>query len=242
MPDTPKRDYLTIGEVLNLLKPDYADITISKIRFLESQGLIHPERTPSGYRKFRGDDIDRLSFILREQRDRFLPLRVIKTKLEARERGELDETPAESETGVRPEFGSPGFGASEVDLVPSGAELDDVDLVAASGLAADRIQSLIRYGLIESTPNGDDESYDECALIVAKIARGFAKYGIEARHLRMFAQSADREAALFEQVVAPFVAQSSPGARRQAIETLSDLAMLARKLHQVLLAQKLRER
>ncbi len=234
------RNYYTIGEVLNVLKPEFPDVSISKLRFLESQGLVHPDRTASGYRKFTSDDIDKLRFVLREQRDRFLPLRVIKTRLEAWERGELDPDP-EPQDGV---LASPVVDgeASDFELAPAGVRLGADELAAASGLPADQVRDLEKFGLIEHYQDADatgENIYDECALVVAKIARGFMRYGIEARHLRMFAQSASREAALFEQVVSPMLAQKTPQSRRQAIESLTGLAALARKLHQALLAQNL---
>lgn len=236
MAEPAQRNYYTIGEVLNVLKPEFADVSISKLRFLESQGLIHPDRTESGYRKFTNEDIDRLRFILREQRDRFLPLRVIKTRLESWEQGELDlgDAPAESAAQIVDDTG-------DIELAPSGIRLARDELASSSGLSGEVVESLERFGLIEPVERDPDPIFDECALVVAKIARGFLRYGVEARHLRMFAQAADREAALFDQVVAPMLAQKTPQGRRQAIEALSDLATLARKMHQALLAQNLRD-
>lgn len=234
------RNYHTIGEVLNVLKQDFPDISISKIRFLESQGLLEPERTPSGYRKFGQRDVDRLRFILREQRDRFLPLKVIKTRLEAWERGEL---PPDGD-GVDADAVGASIGdeSADVDLAPSGVQLDRRELAAASGLPETEIGQLERFGVITPLGDGEDRVYDECALVITKIARGFHKYGVEARHLRMFHQSVERETALFDQIMAPLEAQRSPEAQRMAQATLAELTVLARKLHQALLAQSLRTR
>lgn len=241
----PNRNYHTIGEVLNVLKADFPDISISKIRFLETQGLLDPERTPSGYRKFGQRDIDRLRFILREQRDRFLPLKVIKTRLEAWERGDLDvDLEAGDGAGFEGEAGEDA--PIDVDLAPSGIALDRRELAGASGLPESEIAQLERFGVIHpvSDPDsGRDEAvYDECALVIAKIARSFVKYGVEARHLRMFNQGVERETALFDQILAPLHVQHSPEARRREVATLGELTVLARKLHQALLAQSLRAR
>lgn len=247
----PGRNYHTIGEVLNVLKADFPDISISKIRFLETQGLLDPERTPSGYRKFGQRDIDRLRFILREQRDRFLPLKVIKTRLEAWERGDLDvdAEAADGAGGVGLDVDHVGAGvdaSADMDLAPSGIALDRSELAAASGLPEPEIAQLEAFGVIHPARSQDgrpdEDVYDECALVIAKIARSFVKYGVEARHLRMFSQGVERETALFDQILAPLHAQHSPDARRREVATLSELTVLARKLHQALLAQSLRSR
>lgn len=228
------RSYHTIGEVLNVLKADFPDVSISKIRFLESQGLLHPERTPSGYRRFQEEDVERLRFVLREQRDKFLPLKVIRTRLAAWERGELADATADGgETDV----------AEEIEMVvgDTGEQYTLRELAAAVGLSEDDVLELENYRLFEGHQVGPGEPvYDDSALLVARIARGFLKYGVEARHLRMFRQAADRETALFEQILSPILAQRNPEARRQASAALADLATLARKLHQVLLAQNIR--
>lgn len=243
----PGRNYHTIGEVLNVLKDDFPDISISKIRFLESQGLIDPERTPSGYRKFGQRDIDRLRFILREQRDRFLPLKVIKSRLEAWERGELDLDGEGSDgdgtlAGLEADSAGGLEASADVDLAPSGIALDRRELAGASGLPESEIAQLERYGVIHPVAGHDEAVYDECALVIAKIARSFVKYGVEARHLRMFHQGVERETALFDQILAPLSVQHSPEARRRELATLGELTILARKLHQALLAQSLRAR
>lgn len=244
----PGRNYHTIGEVLNVLKEDFPDISISKIRFLETQGLLDPERTPSGYRKFGQRDIDRLRFILREQRDRFLPLKVIKSRLEAWERGDLDAD-LDVVDGVEAsglDLDGGGDGSADVDLAPSGIALDRRELAAASGLPEPEIAQLERFGVINTAPDSDsgsdDAVYDECALVIAKIARSFVKYGVEARHLRMFNQGVERETALFDQILAPLRVQHGPEAHRRELATLGELTVLARKLHQALLAQSLRAR
>lgn len=397
---TTERTHLSIGEVLSLLQPEFPDITISKIRFLESQGLLDPERTPSGYRKFHDDDIERLRWILTQQRDHFLPLKVIKDRLAsgdlsngtpegvlplAAETAEVTDpttVPAWASTTPAPSAGASGNGAgpsrpaaassepepvavaaatvpasasastsastsgsapkaqangageetpvpaangkggagdaempsdgpSEVVPAPAaaaehdraeavgrlveapetpepdpveepspeeaadakpvgpkgrrrhptghqpgaptpepGAEPDpDVvvpvltidDLTERSGLSAREIGELERYGLIAGETDGQVTTYDEEALVVARLAAGFNRYGIEPRHLRMYKVAAEREAGLFEQLISPLLKQRRPSARQQAVEMLEDLAELADDLRAAMVRTALRE-
>lgn len=374
MADT--RAHLSIGEVLTLLQPEFPDITISKIRFLESQGLLDPERTPSGYRKFHDDDIERLRWILTQQRDHFLPLKVIKDRLasgdltgdagdgvlplaaepamqaptpigvgagtardddarvgSAREHpsGEqsgdpdtagssasagLGENGAEAPTGARPPLTllkragvvadesvvadepadherartvahlvegpeipapppvaesatpeetsppgrrrhptghSPGEPPVDPGADPSsssdgrsgrrdGADvtLSLEDLAAATGLTARELGELERYGLLTARSMGTVDYYDEDALIVARLAVGFRRYGIEPRHLRMYKVAAEREAGLFEQLITPLLKQRRPSARQEAVEMLEDLAELADDLRAAMVRSALR--
>jgi DNA-binding transcriptional MerR regulator len=249
------RGYLSIGEVLSLLKPEFADLTISKIRFLESQGLLDPERTPSGYRKFYDPDIERLRWILRQQHENFLPLKVIKGKLGAEGEGDavgpLD--PAEDEGGRQ--FGGRGGGAAvaaaaaavrslerpELGGPPSGVSLTLEELAVATGLGNDDLTNLVRFGLMTGKAVGGTVYYDEEALTVANLAAGFMRYGVEARHLRMYHTSAEREASFFEQVVMPMLKQRNPQARRQALEALRELSQLGQGLRAAMLRQALRD-
>jgi DNA-binding transcriptional MerR regulator len=407
---TTERTHLSIGEVLSLLQPEFPDITISKIRFLESQGLLDPERTPSGYRKFHDDDIERLRWILTQQRDHFLPLKVIKDRLASGDLGSgtpegvlplaadgaevtnLTTVPAwasttpvpaaaatsESESVTAPApapvaavaaaassggrstgpeatdppestdpapAGGPATsrpaassklptngGASEKapaiagngtgrpstaadpkpapkpvpaaaaaghdraeavgrlveapegpkaeaveetasdDAMPPtgtkgrrrhptghqpgaptpepGAEPDPEatvvvltldDLTERSGLSAREITELERYGLIAGETDGQVTTYDEEALVVARLAAGFNRYGIEPRHLRMYKVAAEREAGLFEQLISPLLKQRRPSARQQAVEMLEELAELADDLRAAMVRTALRE-
>ena len=346
----PERAYLSIGEVLALLKDEFTDITISKIRFLESQGLIDPERTPSGYRKFYEPDVERLRWILRQQKEHYLPLRVIK--------GKLSEAPVAEEGGSEPP--GPAVAAGEPEVVgpppalaalpdppeadvngarhvaaqhgraegeaalplrrqaagakpaevhrPVGSEPDpraeavgrraappfpeslrrstrsspagfltapepprpapvpapapapapaplasragvahdhDADeeveltadeLAAASGLPAAAVSELERYGLVKGQRGPGGRYYDGAALEVANLAAAFAEFGVEARHLKMWKTAADREADFYEQVVTPLRSQRSNKARRQAGDTLAELAELGARLHAALVA------
>ncbi len=352
------RSHLSIGEVLSLLQDDFPDVTISKIRFLESQGLLDPERTPSGYRKFYEGDIERLRWILRHQRDHFLPLKVIKDRLEesaarglvvppdepmsAAEgageatggdttpqhmssapavEGEVAEgeddfspipaavrarpgrnlaglpgaeptpTPAPVATAAPPPAPAPAapapappVAAPEPTVAPeptpeatpepaarpapvgrpaptmprlpvpaetgdrtpldggvSGGSFSAEELLAATGLEPRDLADLTRFGLVVGRTVGGDTFYDEDALVAARSAAGFVKFGIEARHLRMYKVAAEREAGFMEQVVMPLLKQRNPTARQQAAETLGELARLGDLMRAALLRTALRD-
>ena len=237
------RPYLSIGEVLTLLKDEFPDVTISKIRFLESQGLLDPERTPSGYRKFYDNDVARLRWILRQQREHFLPLKVIKGRLigdSENEGGTEEEAVA---TGTNPTTAVPASAADPEPLAPprSGTSLTLQELAASCGLEPGDLKDLERFGLIASRTVGGTAYYDDDALAAAHVAAGFMKFGVEARHLRMYKTAAEREAGFFEQVVMPMLKQRNPEARRQASETLSELARLGQQLRSAMLRNALRD-
>ena len=237
------RSSLSIGEVLGQLRPEFPDITISKIRFLEAEGLIHPERTPSGYRKFSSGDVARLRFVLAEQRDHYLPLRVIKDHLDAIDRGlEPPEAGPGSTTrrGPRavsavPPGGLPGAEAFLPE--PSEVRLTRDELLSEAGLEPADLDQLEQYGLVAKRAGG---SYDGDALVVATCAAEMARYGIEPRHLRAYRTAADREIGLFEQVVTPLMRQRNPEARGRAEEAMSELAALSIRLHSTLVKAGLR--
>ncbi len=234
------RAYLSIGEVLSLLKEEFPDVTISKIRFLESQGLLDPERTPSGYRKFYDSDVERLRWILRQQREHFLPLKVIKGRL----RGGITDGGDEGEKLDLAQASAQAAMAATDESAPlavrtSGASLNLTELAVASGLEEDDLRDLERYGLLVGRRVGSAVYYDEEALSLAGLAAGFMKYGVEARHLRMYKTAADREAGFLEQVVMPMLKQRNPQARRQATESLAELARLGQGLRQAMLRQAL---
>jgi DNA-binding transcriptional MerR regulator len=373
------RSYLSIGDVLTLLRQEFPDVTISKIRFLESQGLVNPERTPSGYRKFYEHDVERLRWVLRQQREHFLPLKVIKDRLDEDERGTpaaaaasaADLSPEQAEPAAAPVGedvpaataapAAPGEGAvaeeapilvaatsepsatarhrapehaivgaaagtgtaaaagpvrthrpapsaepsvangrgngsaghdepaagpvagppttppeasppapapkaprapraakaattrpapttdGSADDVPvtlashGGASLSVEDLCAASGLTAEDVVQLQEYGLLSATVAGGVEFFDEEALTVANLAAKFAGFGIEARHLRLYKNAAEREAGFIEQIVIPMVRQRNPEARARATQTAEDLTRLGQQLRGSLLRSALRD-
>lgn len=264
-----ERAHLSIGEVLALLQEEFPDITISKIRFLESQGLLDPERTPSGYRKFYEPDIERLRWILRQQRENFLPLRVIKDRLQHTTSAVPPPQPATSPAPAAVAAPAPASSSSPpvsspppvapapaaraplaetpppaaphaLDTGPSAVSLTRDELANACGLHEKVLSELERYGLITGRPMGRDTLYDEEALVVARLAAGFMRFGVEARHLRMYKVSAEREASFFEQVVLPLVKQRNPDARRQAVTNLGELTSLGESLRTAMLRQALK--
>jgi DNA-binding transcriptional MerR regulator len=236
------RASLSIGEVLGQLRPEFPDITISKIRFLEAEGLIHPERTPSGYRKFSSGDVARLRFVLSEQRDHYLPLRVIKEHLDAIDRGlEPPEAGPGTATrrGPRPlavAEGLPGPDAFRPE--PSEVRLSRDELLASAGLEPEQLDQLEQFGLLARRGKGG--TYDGDALAVASCVAEMARFGIEARHLRAYRTAADREIGLFEQVVTPLMRQRNPEARGRAEEAMRELAALSVRLHATLVRAGLR--
>jgi len=350
-----ERAYLSIGEVLSLLQAEFPDVTISKIRFLESQGLLDPERTPSGYRKFYDTDVERLRWILRQQRENFLPLKVIKGRLlgqrdDSEEDGqglppeavgeeasgsappapeplvdepavaepvapepvasppvasqpvasepapaepvseepekvvppkaaamEVDPAPteplpveaaaAQSEPPVTPQVVEPQVAAprvtephpgppareaprhppprrrlsvTDLPLPLSGASLTLEELASASGQSPDHIRDLERAGFIMGRSVADVVYYDEECLSVAELMGGFARFGIEPRHLRIYKNSAEREAGLFQQVIVPLLKQRNPEARQRAIDALEELSQLGERLRTTMLRQAIK--
>jgi DNA-binding transcriptional MerR regulator len=223
----PARAYLSIGEVLGKLRGDFPDVTISKIRFLESEGLIEPQRTPSGYRKFTSADLERLRYVLLAQRDQYLPLKVIKENLDALDRG---LTPGNGVSLPAPRLGvvsSDNDVSASSFAEPSELRLSREELLKASGLKDEQLVELESHGLI--TLQG--RYYDGDALNVAKVVTELASFGIEARHLRSFKSAADREVGLIEQVITPLNRQKSIEAKARAEEVQRELASLSVKLH-----------
>ncbi|MFT3854276.1 MAG: MerR family transcriptional regulator [Ilumatobacteraceae bacterium] len=308
------RPYLSIGEVLGLLLEEFPDITISKIRFLESQGLIDPERTPSGYRKFYDPDVERLRVILREQRENFLPLKVIRDRLES---GAIEGEGATPPRGIRnvtvlPVGGddsretavsrqhpsaqlrlaeTPPNGVDRVaaplplsaaGVVPSPAEAvamppapaepapapaevaeppaadvtapmaqpapaidphqtySAAELCSIAGIDEAQLGQIESFGLVAGRGTGAMALYAGGDVAVAQAAAGFLARGVEGRHLRAWRQAADREAALFEQLILPQLRQRNPQARAQAVETLRELARLGGELRAALVNNALR--
>ena len=225
------RNYMSIGEVLVTLKTEFPDITISKIRFLEGEGLIEPDRTPSGYRKFREEDVERLRTILRMQRDEYLPLKVIKERLD---RGPEDDAPT-----TRPTSGD----AAEDDLAapPTGLHMSIEELAAATGVDRNRIRELESFGILCAHGLNGDTYYDGDDFVVLSIAKDLFRYGIEPRHLMMYRHFAEREATFFQSIVLPMLRQRNPDARRAAADNLAELSNLSRKLKQALLRTNLRQ-
>jgi DNA-binding transcriptional MerR regulator len=227
------RNYQSIGEVLVSIKAEFPDITISKIRFLESEGLIDPERTPSGYRKFYDKDVEQLRSILKMQRDEYLPLKVIKERL-LREESEDGRGPAPVEgDGAEPE--------EELAEPPTGLQMSIEEMSAATGIDRDRIKELESFGLVCSHGPEAATYYDGDDYIVLSIVKDLFRYGVEPRHLTMYKHFAEREATFFESIVLPQLRQRNPDARRIAASSLAELAKASRKLKQALLRTNLRQ-
>ncbi|CAB4662891.1 unannotated protein [freshwater metagenome] len=222
----PARAYLSIGEVLSKLRGDFSDITISKIRFLEAEGLIEPQRTPSGYRKFTNTDLERLRYVLLAQRDHYLPLRVIKENLDALDRG---LQPAQIAGGAA----APRLATVDGELAPasfgeqSDLRLSREELLKSGSISEEQLVELESYGLI--APRG--RHYDGDALAVARAVAELAGFGIEPRHLRSFKSAADREIGLIEQVITPLTRQKNPEAKARAEEVQREIASLSVRLH-----------
>lgn len=225
----PVRAYLSIGEVLTRLRSEFADITISKIRFLESEGLIDPQRTPSGYRKFTTNDLERLRFVLLAQRDQYLPLKVIKENLDAMDRG---LQPAKTVGGVATPRLAANDGVLTADSFASENDLrlTRAELLSASNLTEDQLTEIESYGLVAIR----GRHYDSDALAVAKAVAEISEFGIGARHLRAFKTAADREVGLVEQVTTPLLRQKGSEAKARAEEVERELAALSIRLHAAL--------
>lgn len=235
----PSRAFMSIGEVLGQLRADFPDVTISKIRFLEAEGLVEPQRTSSGYRKFSREDVQRLRYILSSQRDHYLPLRVIKEHLEALDRGLEPPTPGSIGPRVPRALvaaeGLPApetFGADAVEI-----RLNRAELLRESELSDELLTQLEQFGLLTARAGGH---YDGDALLVAKTVGELARFGIEPRHLRAFKSAADREVGLVEQVVSPLARQRSADAQARADEVAREIASLSVKLHATLVKAGLR--
>ncbi len=253
------RGGMSIGSVLDLLRPDFPDITISKIRFLESEGLVSPERTPSGYRRFSVADVERLRFVLTAQRDQYLPLKVIKEQLEAIDSGAatlgVREARARADgvdgTGRAPESVRPAgaltpprrLGVVPGEVTPDELRFDSeiritrADLIEQAGIDEKFLTELIRANLI--TP-GAAGYFDTEAVTLARAAKAMSEFGLEARHLRAFKLAADREAAMIAQIVAPIAKSRDADARARAEETVRELAALSLTLHTSLVKTSVR--
>ncbi|WP_435271675.1 transcriptional regulator FtsR [Streptomyces parvulus] len=215
---------MSIGTVLNVLRDEFPDISISKIRFLESEGLVEPRRTPAGYRKFSARDVERLGQVLRMQRDHYLPLKVIREHLDAVERGEAVPLPTvgPQRDGETAEAAAPG---------PTVGRIGRDELLAAAGVEDRELKEWESYGLLSPLPDG---AYDAEAVTVASLVVQLGRFGIEPRHLRVMKAAADRDAGLVDQVVAPLKRHRNPQTRAHAETRTKELAGLAVQLHAAL--------
>ncbi|HEX9683709.1 MAG TPA: MerR family transcriptional regulator [Acidimicrobiales bacterium] len=244
---TPDRGHWSISEVLSILKEDFPDVTISKIRFLESQGLVSPARTPSGYRKFTAPDLERLKWVLHQQRDRFMPLKVIRERLE--KSGAVSGVPEGSDspavvpptdraeppsrTDASPHSERQPVSPPDVGSEPPGDIIGRTDLAEAVGLSVGQIQELARYGILEDRKVGGEVYYDEDSRQLAEIAAIFLGQGLEARHLRTLFNAADREAGMLSQVVDPLIRRRRSGNADEAKQKLDALMSAGQQLRSI---------
>ncbi|MFJ2112167.1 MULTISPECIES: MerR family transcriptional regulator [unclassified Streptomyces] len=223
---------ISIGAVLGKLREEFPGVSISKIRFLEAEGLVEPGRTPSGYRKFSPEDVERLALVLRMQRDHYLPLKVIKEHL---------DSPG-ADGPVQPS--GPRRGALERHAgaepgTPTAPRIGRDELLAAAEVAECRLDEWESYGLITPMPDG---GYDAESVIVARLVSDLGRFGLEPRHLRVVKAAAEREAGLVDQLVAPLRKHRNPQTRAHAEATVEELAALSVQLHSVLFRTALRGR
>jgi DNA-binding transcriptional MerR regulator len=237
-PDRPALAGMSIGAVLDLLRGDFPDVTISKIRFLEAEGLVTPERTPSGYRRFTAYDCARLRFILTAQRDQYLPLKVIKAQLDAQPDGEL---PASGSAYGVPRLVPVSSEETEAGIsgaVQSQVRLRREDLLARSGIDEALLGELVKGAVIRPGPGG---FFDEHSVVIAQCAKALAEYGVEPRHLRAFRSAADRQSDLIAQIAGPVVKAGKAGARDRADDLAREVAALAITLHTSLIKSAVRD-
>ena len=212
----------TIGSVCEELREEFPDVSVSKIRYLEDQGLITPDRTRGGYRLFSPEDVERLTTILRLQRDEFLPLRVIREALEG---------PAASGERAR---------KRNVGLTGREREIDAAELGERAGAAPDFVKELEEYGVVQSRVEAGERLYRESEADIAAACARLARFGIDARHLRTFLTATGRQAALVEQLVAPGLRSRNPDRRKGALDDLESLSRVAQELSYLLFLRELR--
>jgi DNA-binding transcriptional MerR regulator len=235
---------MSIGAVLDLLRPDFPDVTHSKIRFLEGEGLVTPERTASGYRRFTAYDCARLRFILTAQRDQYLPLKVIKAQLDAQPDGELPQSgSAYGVPRLVPVDGHARDDAASVSAVtPTQVRMSREDLLERSGVDDGLLTALVKAGVITPSFKGPGATfYDEHSVLIAQCARALADYGVEPRHLRAFRSAADRQSDLIAQIAGPVVKANKAGARDRADDLAREVAALAITLHTSLIKSAVRD-
>lgn len=233
---------VSIGTVLNLLREEFPEVTISKIRFLEAEGLVEPQRTPSGYRKFSAADVERLGQVLRMQRDHYLPLKVIREHLDALARGERVQLPAPGQprNAVGLQDGLDASGGADIGpQSPAAGRIGREELLAGTGVTECELADWESYGLLAAHPDG---GFDADSLAIAQLIADLGRFGLEPRHLRAMKAAADREAGLIEQVVAPLRRHRNPQTRAHAEATVRELATLSVRLHAALVQTALQIR
>ena len=230
-----RSNLLTIGEVLNQVRSEFDDISISKIRFLEAEGLIVPSRTKSGYRKFSSADVDKLRYILRMQRDYYLPLKVIKEHIEAIDRGlkpEIDEI-------EKPKVPSALVDLNQLGIKKSNIRVTREELIANTSITDQDLKESEDYGLIKVL--ADKRHYDDIAVKTARVIAALSGFGLEPRHLKFLKSGSDRESSLIKQVASPMSRSRRPDAGEQALEMMREISNLTNQLHFILVSSTLDE-
>ena len=230
---------MTIGAVCKAISQEFPDISISKIRYLEDQKLLMPRRTPGGYRLYSTGDVARLRTILRLQRDEFLPLRVIRQELATG--ASADDAP--------PAAGPPGSGPARPGRAPrsaisvsgAGSIYSLEDVVEETRVEPGLVAELEDFGVIKGEVRGGTKYYDETEREIVRAAGELARYGVAGRNLRVFRTSADREAALLQQILAPALRSRNAARRKEAVEALENLAAVTTHLKHLLLIRDLRK-
>ncbi|HEU4978713.1 MAG TPA: MerR family transcriptional regulator [Solirubrobacteraceae bacterium] len=232
--EAPREKAMTIGAVCKALEQEFPDISISKIRYLEDQKLLAPRRTPGGYRLYTHSDVQRLRTILRLQRDEFLPLRVI--------RQELASGRAEPDVVAPPDGARGGTRRRPSVTAPSSGALFSLEEVVDETRADPRmVAELEEFGVIKGETRGGVKYYDETERDIVRAATELARYGVGGRNLRVFRTSADREAALLQQILAPALRSRNAQRRKEAVEALENLAAVTTHLKHLLLIRDLRK-
>jgi DNA-binding transcriptional MerR regulator len=221
------RKALTIGAVAKVLGQEFDDISISKIRYLEDQKLLSPRRTAGGYRLYSQADVERLRAILRMQRDEFLPLRVIRQELVT---GDF----------TKPRGESSGVTRRAMSVDSAVGAISEEELLDQAGVSQSFVRELQDFGIVQANRSGGRVSYDETDLEIVRAAAELSRFGVGGRNLRVFRSSADREAALLEQIVGASLRSRSQARRREAVENLESLAGICGHLKHLLLVRDLR--
>jgi DNA-binding transcriptional MerR regulator len=243
-PGRPALSGMSIGAVLDLLRPAFPDVTISKIRFLEAEGLVTPQRSPSGYRRFTAYDCARLRYILTAQRDHYLPLKVIKDQLDAQPDGELPEMAGFAFATPRlVTVSNENQSDHDHSMSPAGAtappaRLSREDLLKRAGVDDELLTALTRAGVVIAGRAG---LFDEQDVIILQCAKALAEFGVEPRHLRAFRSAADRQSDLIAQIAGPVGKGGKTGARDRADDLAREVASLAITLHTALVKSAVRD-
>lgn len=226
----PKRDYLTIGEVVEQLKERYPELSISKIRYYEEEKLIKPERTPGGYRKFRKEDIDRLDLALRLQKDKYLPLNVIRQNLDMLDMGQ-----------VTADVRQISKNSENISIAGDDEPIPTDKAISSIGIAPETARMLESFGIVHPVRTSEGKCYTSGDIKIMVTAREMAKYGIEPRHLRMYLTHAEKEASLFQQILYPITRLKSDEKNTRLKEELENLNDLADQLRALLLKKKIKD-